>query len=62
MRQIPHERLVIYLDLDHDEIARLVLCLLVEEMLKERLDPYRAADRPVITDRPVLIPGPPLIF
>ncbi len=62
MRQIPPERLAIYLDLEKDEIVRLILCLLVEELLKERLDAFRTPEFPVIEDRTILIPGPPLIF
>ena len=39
--QRPNDDLDAYLDLSADEIARLVLCLIVEEMLRERLLGFR---------------------
>lgn len=40
------EQIENYLGLSREEISRLVLCLLVEEMLKARLAAFRAQDPP----------------
>jgi hypothetical protein len=37
----PPDQLEAYLDLTSEEIARLVLCLLIEETLRERLAVFR---------------------
>jgi hypothetical protein len=37
----PPEQLDAYLDLGNDDIARIVLCLLIEEALRGRLAAYR---------------------
>jgi hypothetical protein len=37
----PADDLDMYLDLSHDQIAHLVLCLLIEEALRQRLVAFR---------------------
>lgn len=44
MRQDQPDNLDAYLDLGAEDIARLVLCLLVEEMLRERLAAFRVPE------------------
>lgn len=40
-----------YLDLTAEEIARLVLCLLIEERLRARLAAFRAVDHVTLSPR-----------
>ncbi len=43
MLQGQPDELDAFMDLGAEDVARLVLCLLVEEMLRERLDSFRGA-------------------
>jgi hypothetical protein len=46
MTDPPPDDLDAYLDLTADEVARLILCLLVEEALRCRLAAYRRHEQP----------------
>ena len=47
MYQDQPDNLDAYMDLGAEDVARLVLCLLIEEMLRERLAVYRALCQPL---------------
>ena len=47
MHQDQPHNLDAYIDLGADDVARLVLCLLIEEMLRDRLSAYRDVAGPL---------------
>jgi hypothetical protein len=54
----PPESLDVYLDLGNDAVARMVLCLLIEEELRGRLAVYRLDDlaaKPVEGEEELLV-------
>ena len=53
------ENLEAYMDLGKEDIARLVLCLLIEERLKERLAEFREdlTSQPVQSKEKLLVAG-----